>query len=360
MKKLLVTSALAGVMIGGSALAQTSITGELRIGYKAISNDSAIQSNRGFGTEQQINIQTKGKTNIGWDYAAGFSLENDGNEATQSGTLFNENVYMDFINGGTTLTIGRDHIQRSDSGRSNGVLFGYDPRDVVDGVSSIASDSSILFQQNIGAAPSQNFGIGIVQNASGIGNFSINFVPENSSAVAASESGQNNGGKSAYEAGFVGDLGVKGLNVYAFKHQESSKRDANAATKKLEGENYGIKYTMGQITAGYTRKDSNGGGTIGGSALASSNIDVKENHYGLAYAVNNNLTIGANLFKAEAKGASVGAFTNEAEIKVVQVGYNLGPVALTAGYAKAENLDGSANSTHDADGIGFVRLIGAF
>jgi len=356
MKKLLVTSALAGVMIGGSALAQTSVTGELRIGYKAISNDSAIQSNRGFGTEQQINIQTKGKTNIGWDYAAGFSLENDGNETTQSGTLFNENVYMDFINGGTTLTIGRDHIQRSDSARSNGVLFGYDPRDVVDGVSSITSDSSILFQQNIGAAPGQNFGIGIVQNAPGIGNFSINYVPENIATVAASEASMNAGGKRAYEVGFVGDLGVKGLNVYAFKHDEQ-KRDLNA--KKLEGENYGIKYTMGQITAGYTRKDSNGAGTIGNSAINSALIDVQEDHYGLAYAVNNNLTVGANLFKAKTSGTNAG-FTQEAEIKVVQVGYNLGPVALTAGYAKAENLDGSTSVTHDADGIGFVRLIGAF
>jgi hypothetical protein len=356
MKKLLVTSALAGVMIGGSALAQTSITGELRIGYKAMSNDTALQSNRGFGTEQQINIQTKGKTNIGWDYAAGFSLENDGNEATQSGTLFNENVYMDFIKGGTTLTIGRDHIQRSDTARSNGVLFGYDPRDVVDGISAIASDSSILFQQNIGAAPSQNFGIGIVQNAPGIGSFSINYVPENSAAVAASEAGQNNGGKRAYEVGFVGDLGVKGLNVYAFKHEEE-KRDAN--TKKLEGENYGIKYTMGQITAGYTRKEHNGSGTIGGTALASSNIDVKENHYGLAYAVNNNLTVGVNLFKADTSGTNTG-YAQDAEVKVVQVGYNLGPVALTAGYAKAENVHGTTATTSDSDGIGFVRLIGAF
>jgi hypothetical protein len=356
MKKLLVTSALAGVMIGGSALAQTSITGELRIGYKAISNDSPIQSNRGFGTEQQINIQTKGKTNIGWDYAAGFSLENDGNEATQSGTLFNENVYMDFINGNTTLTIGRDHIQRSDSARSNGVLFGYDPRDVLDGISSVTNDSSILFQQNIGAAPSQSFGIGIVQNAPGIGNFSINYVPENSAAVAASEASMNTGGKRAYEVGFVGDLGVKGLNVYGFRFEEQ-KRDANA--KKLDGHNIGIKYTMGQITAGYTRKEANGAGLIGGTAITSALIDVKENHYGLAYAVNNNLTVGVNLFKADTSGTNTG-FTEDAEIKVVQLGYNLGPVALTAGYAKAENVDGRNAVTSDSDGIGFVRLIGAF
>ena len=186
--------------------------------------------------------------------------------------------------------------------------------------------------------------------------FSINYVPESSANVAASEASMNTGGKRAYEVGFVGDLGVKGLNVYAFKHEEQ-KLDTN--TKKREGENYGIKYTMGQITAGYTRKEHNGAGLIGGTAVTSSNIDVTENHYGLAYAVNNNLTVGVNLFKAETSGSNSG-FAEEAEVKVVQVGYNLGPVALTAGYAKAENLHGTNANTSDADGIGFVRLIGAF
>jgi hypothetical protein len=94
MKKLLATTALAGVVLGGSAFAQTTITGELRVGYKAMSHGTAKDSSRGFGTEQQINVQTKGKTNIGWDYAAGMSIENDGEQAT---TLFNENVYFDFI-----------------------------------------------------------------------------------------------------------------------------------------------------------------------------------------------------------------------------------------------------------------------
>ena len=61
MKKLLITSALAGAMIGGSAIAQTTVTGELRIGYKAISNDAPYNSNRGFGAEQQITSRQKEK-----------------------------------------------------------------------------------------------------------------------------------------------------------------------------------------------------------------------------------------------------------------------------------------------------------
>jgi hypothetical protein len=51
-------------------------------------------------------------------------------------TAFDENVFIDFINpsSGTTLSISRDHIQRSDSARNASVAFGFDAADVVDGV----------------------------------------------------------------------------------------------------------------------------------------------------------------------------------------------------------------------------------
>lgn len=347
MKKLLITTALAGAMIGGSAIAQTTITGELRVGYKAISNDLPASSGRGFGAEQQINIQTKGKTNIGWDYAAGFSLENDGESTTQTGTLYNENAYFDFINGNTMITIGRDHIQRSDTARSNGVLFGYDPRDILDGMGTLAQDSSMLFQQNIGAAPGQSYGLGVVQTVPGFGKVSVNYVPENTQAGASESTFSNiTEAQSAYEVGFTGDLGVKGLDVYAFTHEEK-KRDGE--TEKRKGENYGVKYTMGQISAGYTRKNHTGSGSL------SKTTEVTENHYGVAYAVSPNLTVGANMFKADG-----GLTTADAKVTALQLGYNLGPVALTAGVAKAENVRGSSAASEQADKIGFLRLLGAF
>ena len=52
MKKLLVTTALAGLMVTGSANAQTTITGELRINYGAAAADQSstnVKSQRGFG-----------------------------------------------------------------------------------------------------------------------------------------------------------------------------------------------------------------------------------------------------------------------------------------------------------------------
>jgi hypothetical protein len=205
----------------------------------------------------------------------------------------------------------------------------------------------MLFQQNIGAAPGQNFGLGVVQTLPGFGKVSVNYVPENTQSGASEATFSLNGeAESAYEIGFTGDLGVKGLDIYAFKNEEKKRM---GETNKREGENYGIKYTMGQASAGYTRKEHTGSGSL------SKTTEVKENHYGVAYAVSPNLTVGANMFKADG-----GLTTADAKVTALQLGYNLGPVALTAGVAKAENVRGSSAASEQADKIGFLRLLGAF
>lgn len=343
MKKLLVTTALAGVVLGGSAFAQTTITGELRIGYKAMSHGTAMTSSRGFGTEQQINVQTKGKTNIGWDYAAGMSIENDGE---QTGTLFNENVYMDFINpgSGTMITIGRDHIQRSDTARNASLFFGLDASDVVEGVYS--ATASQLIQASPGAAIGQSFGIGIVQDVAKLGKVSYNFVPT-ISAPADSEGTQRDNATGGYEVGFTGDLGVKGLSTYAFKQATSSPISGN--TKKAEVKNFGLSYTVGQISAGYERTVHNGKSTTLG------NNDITENGYGVAFAITKDLSIQGHLTKAKQDGRPA-----ESEVKSIQLGYNLGPVALVVGYGEGENVNGTTGADNKVDGVGFVRLLGAF
>ena len=343
MKKLLATTALAGVVLSGSAFAQTTITGELRLGYKAQSHGAALSSSRGFGTEQQINIQTKGKTNIGWDYAAGFSLENDGE---QTGTLFNENTYMDFTNvgSGTTISIGRDHMQRSDSARNASVFFGYDASDVIEGIYS--TTSSQLIQASPGTNAGQSFGIGIIQDVAKLGKVSYNYVPTKSAPVTSEETPTDNA-SGAYEIGFTGNLGVTGLNVYAFKGADSS--NTVGQTYKGEHKNVGISYNVGQFSAGYERTIHKGRNSV----LAGS--EITENGYGVAYAITKDLSIQGHLTKAKRETSAA-----EAEVKSIQLGYNLGPAALVVGYGEGENLNGATGAANQLDGVAFVRLTGAF
>ena len=69
--------------------AQTTIGGNMRVGYKATSSDlgAGVGSNRGFTKETQINVANKGKLNIGGlEYAAGFSIELDGSDLNTTTT----------------------------------------------------------------------------------------------------------------------------------------------------------------------------------------------------------------------------------------------------------------------------------
>jgi len=379
MKKLMLTTAIASVLTT-AAIAQTSITGELRLNYKDVvaskglvgTSSGTKDTSYGFGAEQQINIQTKGKLNLGGlDYAAGFSIENDGE---QTGTLFNENVYMDFTNAssGTTISFGRDHIQRSDSDFSATNLVGFTPNELTQ--TTNATSGGTWFAQNLGPATSQQYGIAILQN-SPFGRFSYNWVPNNpkASSVTATQGAATTGGTtptdqvtvtladtagaagseyvnpnttSAYEYGFVGDLGVKGLQVHYFKSaNDNFALTWNNGAVRAEAKNYGAKYNFGQFTAGANKKVYN--------SEAATLAETTETAYAIAYAVDKDLSIGFIRAEADRNTAS----TADQTVKGINLGYNLGPVALAAGYAKTKDALGIAGADND---VFMIRLLGAF
>jgi len=336
--KLLTTSALLGsLVIGSSAYAQTTVTGSLAIAYKDM-NDYKIagsttgtQSNRAFGRESQINVQNKGKLNNGMDYAAGFSLELDGERDSD---MSNENVYLDFISGDTTLTFGVDHIQNTN--RTLGILIGEDANDLTTG-NAIATSN---FIQSAGANSAQAMGLGVVQKTP-VGSFSAWYAPTNANTGSDDNVGRKAGAsttvlesdrESTFELGFAGNLGVKGLSTHLF-YNEEGKNAGN--TRDTTGLNVGASYNVGQITVGYTRKE-----TEVQSTSAALSIDLKQDEFGIAYAVTPNLTLAANYTKLDSsKAAAV-----DAEARGVAIGYNLGPVSIVGQYNRFENVDNVASS----------------
>ena len=382
----MLTTALASLITTG-AIAQTTITGELRVSYKSLSMDKGTgnvgvsgatnvteNTSYGFGAEQQINVQTKGKLNIGGlDYAAGFSLENDGEQQT---SLFNENTYMDLTNAssGTTISFGRDHIQRSDSDFSATNLVGFNQAELSakGGITNATNTpAGTHFLSTIGAGPSQSFGAAILQKTP-FGTFSYNYVPNNGASTAAVSS--NNGavpalGNSeyvnenttgAYEAGFVGDLGVKGLTVHYFQNKNSD-FVTGTNTVKAEGKNYGIKYNVGQFTVAANKKLHQVESVD--LSLTTGVGEITEKAYAVAYAVNKDLSVGL-LYATGQRDANAGATATpvnaeggKQKLKAINIGYNLGPVALSAAYAKnndAQGVDGADDKQY------MLRLIGAF
>jgi hypothetical protein len=226
MKKLMITSALVGSLFAGAASAQTTVSGNLGISYLATSNASDTKGvNIGtFGRESQINISNKGKLNNGVDYVAGFSLEFDGGDNTGAAagniTKANaigqqqENVYIDFINGNTTFSVGVDHFQNTDTHITNLVGFGYIGADGINNTASIYPTSAQSFYGN--------WGVGVAQKAMG-GQFGLYYSPQMSN-TATTDIGNtltsvaqvdNNAG---YELTYIGSLGVNGLKNWAEAH----------------------------------------------------------------------------------------------------------------------------------------------
>jgi len=334
--KLLITSALASVLAFASAAnAQTTVSGNLALSYKALSNDTAagkIQQGRGFGKESQINLTNKGKLSNGMDYVAGFSLEIEG-DTTGAPADWSENTYIDIISGNTTFTVGVDHIQNSQ--RQTSSFVGLIPDDAASGLYGSATNLTL---ETIGANPYQAYGAGIMQKTP-FGTLSALYVPTNSntagtddgdSAVPAAESTS----KSAYEIGFAGDLGVKGLNAFYFTNEEK-KRDAQ--TFKGKGHTYGASYNFGQVTAGYDYKQST---IVAAAGSAEAGDKIKQHSFGIGFAATKDISIGATYSKAEPSDAG----EPEEKVKVIAIGYSLGALATDLTYADVENYAGTANN----------------
>ena len=412
--KLLITTALAGSLVAGSAIAQTSITGSLGVSYKSVQGKNQTANGNSFGKESQINVANKGKLNIGGlSYAAGFSLEFDGSDGvysytpggsvsaatttvtnnnalsintvgsvttasaestttltTTAGTFSGtarqngtsgwhlENNYIDIISEstGTTLTVSSDHIQNARGGLAH--IVGQHAEDFTGGVNKT---NASLAMDYAGTTVAESFGVGIVQNVGKIGKVSYLYVPNHTTGSANATSNVSTqtvgvvsddgdavlGGDdkpTAYEYGFIGDLGVKGLTVKAFKSEEGLKQ---GNTSKTSGQNLGIRYNYDVFTVGVNQMKQKEGGTA-----AVGRLETKQMEYGLGLAVNKDLSIGLYMNKAKKDGQAVDEKTQS-----VAVGYSLGPVALSAQYGKVDSLGGV--DTKDANVL-YMALTTAF
>jgi len=335
-KTLLISSALAsGIIYSGSALAQTTVSGSLDLHYKAFSMDGASNSStRGIGRESQLNVQSKGKLNNGMDYAAGFSLEFDGtmapttvgtngNAATnEANSVSNENVYIDIIMGSTTLTMGIDHIQNSTAHSAPFV------RNVLDDVAAGYAGMSATDQ--IGAKTKEAMAVGIVQNIPGTGiNLSALYAPQGGSIGGTDQNPGQGNRNSSYEVGFTGTdpFGVKGAKIHYFKNKEDK---STTTTADVEGTTYGVGYNFGQFALGVDVHKTNRSDTTG-----TADADMKNTMYSATFAATKDITLGFVYNKNDITGTA-----SDEKIKAVQVGYNLGPVVITAEYADVEDIDG--------------------
>ncbi len=362
--KLLLSSALVGSLIAGSAaIAQTSVTGNLAIQYRAqeFKASNGLASTRGFGRESQVNFTNKGKLSNGMDYQAGFSLEFDGTNrntdavlvgqamtgSPESSSISNENLYIDFISGNTTVTVGVDHIQNITSDVIPQVLPVFD--NVSAGIGGKATNT-------YGANPKEAFGVGIIQKIPAAGlSVSALYVPRNGDYGTSEQTAPYSGAlqskvtdaglpitgsrNSAYELGLVGSdtFGVKGLGVRAFMNREEAQI---STVPNINGSRYGITYAAGQFAVGAEKGKQNRTTANATSGAVDANQSTKA--FGLTYAATKDVSVGVAHLRTDLSNTTL-----TEKITSLQVGYNLGPVAIAAAFSDLKDI--GATSTAGAD-----------
>lgn len=328
MKKtlLLTTALISNLLILGSVQAQTTITGELKMAYKSAEGlSSGAKTFSGFTSERQINIASKGKLNNGLDYAAGFSLERDGDETNFDG---NEGNYFNIISGNTTVTVGMDHILNGDYGIVPRVGAPMNEEIGVYGTATVRTSSSMAglqYAQNLGDN-NEEMGIGIIQTIPSVGRLAVNYVPRSDDKASSADTAvPSKAGVPAYSIFFVGDLGVKGLQI-AVEQAETNKDGTEVSDEKVKA--FGASYTMGDFSFGAERQ----------KFTDVSNSETKTTEFGLTYKINNNASAGIGTVKTEGKLASGVARAEDEEIKYLQIGYNLGGISTQLSVIDIENV----------------------
>ena len=326
MKKTIAKIALVGsaLLISTSLTsAQTTVTGNIDIGLKALSTDSnKAQSTRSMTKESQINLQTKGSLPNGMSYAAGMSVEYDGQDAGAIG-MHTENNYIDIISGGTTISFSADHMPNGNYSITNIVGGVADIDDVAQG---IAAQTPVMLATH---GASASFGIGIIQDF-GVAKASYFYAPSGTNSPAANDGSGLTGALSGalnsfHEVTVRGNFGVKGLDAGLLFNMIDSDETTSGANNDVQNYLVSLKYTLPNGLAAAVEQSEN---------ETKAGLNTKTRALGLGYAVSKDVTVGYQIAKTDISTAA----TPTEKIQGINIGYNLGPVAITGLVVKADDV----------------------
>jgi hypothetical protein len=372
-KLLLSTALVSGLAFTGIANAQTSITGNLDLSYKSISNEGVRtnSTNKGnqndstFGRESQINIQNKGKLSNGIDYAAGFSLEFDSISNGQNGVnataeagsanvsqinrLSNENVFIDLIFGTTTLSVGSDHLNNMSFSAAprvaqhmgttlGGALIDVDSKGFNTAQAATAG-GGVAYKFYAGTAASLgasgSMGLGI-QQATPVGTITAQYFPK-AGAAGGNDQIARTTAKSAYELHYRGNLGVKGLTAtLGYNNIAGNAATGAAGADDQKGKAIGVGYNFGQFAAGVQRNYIDNGGT------GTTKVDTKSDEFGVTFAATKEISIGLTHVETSGKYFTAADMPTKEKASSVSIGYNLGAINTSLTYAELSDARGIA------------------
>jgi predicted porin len=190
-----------------------------------------------------------------------------------------------------------------------------------------------------------SFGLGLKQKIGG-GTFTLNYVPAvDDTGTVDAGGGDGTASNAAYEATYNGSFNGVGIKL-GYKNMDKDVSNPVVNAKDGKAYQYGLGYSFGALKVGVQRNDVSPG------TATSTDYDTTE--IGIAYAINDKLSISASHATTDKDGT-----TADEDINEVSIGYNLGAVGIVLQYAEIDNAGGSNAANNDGEKLA-LRLRTAF
>lgn len=311
--KLLLTTAIASVAFAGSAFSETKIGGNLEQTFVATS-ETGTDSTRSFGAEHNISLKA--------------SKDLDNGLTAKYGTVLEDGVADTHY-----LTVGTDTVTFSVA-RDNGSNLSSSAIPYIGDSFTSFSGLGAVTGNTLSDADYHNKEHARIDVKAAGGTITVGYAPDMGTS-RPSDSGSAEAGNSATGIIYAGNLGVDGLNVRI--GQQSA--DGEGTKEDAKEKQYGASYNFGQFTVGVERQDTEN------AAAAASQVELETTTIGATFAANDNLTVGLYQIETEETIGTADSADDE-EIKMVQVGYNMGGLGLSISYADVENVS-NVNGTDE-------------
>ena len=324
-KTLLLTTALIGTLsILGTAQAEITVGGHVKLAYKSMEGfGTGARASSGFNQERQLDFKSAGALNNGWNYAAGFSLEQDGGETGFDGS---ETNYVSFINGNTTISVGADSAPLN--GDYNIVpRAGNAMNEEIGNAASAGTngtiDTKLKFAQDATYTKAPTV-VSVMQKFDG-GAIAIGYAPRSDDKLNSGDTQVTSAsGKPAHYVAYAGKP-VANLDVYA-EYSAQAKNGADLQDGKAQS--LGFAYTIGAVKFGAERANVDN--------VAGTETEMTE--LGAVMKLSDKATIGIGRTSTEGKTAAGANEAAKEKITYLQVGYNLGAIGTQLSYIDADNL----------------------
>jgi len=330
MRKLLLTSSalVAAASISSYAVADVSVTGGFEWAYASTSSDDAAVDGDAFKIDNAVTIKFTNKTDSGLTLTGVYDIDGD------AGTR--DETWMSISGGFGSLKLGIDVGANDD--------FGIGEHDLINEDLSVTPTNASI-KTNSGES-----------NASD--NNKINYTTPSMGGFRA--------GYSIYDAGTAdnpaaGDQIAMGAEYTmplaggSLMIRYNKATNDGSTTTETEASNYGVKLTMGAISAIASRGES----TTGTGATQSD--DITADGLGISYNLGGGMSIAASTMKAEDDKAVSNNQAEEYSANIAEVTYAVAPgLSAKVTYLDFDYKEGSTGAGNDSGSMTQFTLSASF